>query len=125
MEVARDRLDPADIPALVARVEKDLVLCGLLRADDRIVARHLARIDPAYVIYDAHRRRHLPGLLAWLAARRIHSIGRYGRWEYGSMEDALHQGMEVAAALGDPRHAAYPAGVPTCPPPTASASRTS
>ena len=125
VEVARERLTADEIPGLVARVEEDLVRCGLLRADDRIVARHLARIEPAYVIYDAHRRRHLPGLLSWLAARRVHSIGRYGRWEYGSMEDALHQGMQLAEALGDPSRAGLSAGVPTCLPPTASASRTS
>ncbi len=99
VEVARLDLHPAEIPGLVARVKEDLRACGLLRAADQVVAEQVMVVDPAYVIFDAHRRQVLPRLLGWLQERRIHSIGRYGRWEYGSMEDALFQGMQTAAAL--------------------------
>jgi hypothetical protein len=67
----------------------------------------------------------VPELLGWLARRGIHSIGRYGRWEYGSMEDAIHQGMETAAALASHSTSnglmATDREDPTCPTPTASA----
>ena len=99
VEVARLDLAREDVPALVARVKEDLVACGLLRRDDRIVAEQVMVVDPAYVIFDEHRRQVLPGMLDWLRQRRIQSVGRYGRWEYGSMEDALHQGMQIAAEL--------------------------
>jgi protoporphyrinogen oxidase len=99
VEVARLGLRPDDIPGLVAQVKEDLVACDLLRPDDAIVAEQVVVVDPAYVIFDAHRRQVLPGLLDWLQTRRIHSIGRYGRWEYGSMEDAIYQGMQTAAVL--------------------------
>lgn len=53
-------------------------------------------IPRGYVIYDAYRRDRLPGLLSYLRASGIEPIGRYGRWEYSTMEDALRQGREVA-----------------------------
>jgi hypothetical protein len=122
--VARNDFGPGEVERLTARVLEDLRRCGLLRADDRIVARQVMVVDPAYVVFDEHRRTAVPDLLGWLAERGIRSIGRYGRWEYGSMEDAIHQGMATAAELAD-------AGVTThseegsCPSPPASASSTS
>jgi protoporphyrinogen oxidase len=99
VEVARLDFSREDIPALTRRIKDDLVACGMLRPDDRIVAEQAMVVNPAYVIYDVHRRRAVPEILSWLAQRGIQSIGRYGRWEYGSMEDAIHQGMETAATL--------------------------
>ncbi|MFQ5669638.1 MAG: protoporphyrinogen/coproporphyrinogen oxidase [Acidobacteriota bacterium] len=99
VEVARTGVCPADIPGLVRQVREDLVACGLLRPDDRIVAEQSLVIDPAYVVYDAHRRQVLPEIHGWLAGHHIDAIGRYGRWEYGSMEDAIWQGMETASRL--------------------------
>jgi len=125
VEVARLDFSREDIPALTRRIKDDLVACGMLRRDDRIVAEQAMIVNPAYVIYDVHRRRVVPELLGWLARRGIHSIGRYGRWEYGSMEDAIHQGMETAAALASHSTSnglmATDLEDPTCPTPTASA----
>ena len=39
------------------------------------------------------------GELNTLARAGVLLVGRYGRWEYAAMEDALLQGMEAAAAL--------------------------
>jgi protoporphyrinogen oxidase len=124
VEVARPEIHAEEVPVLVRRVEQDLVACGLLRPDDRIVARQVAVVNPAYVVYDRHRRRHLPGLLAWLEGMGIRSIGRYGLWEYAAMEDALAQGMDVAAVLGGDAAASgasrEPEGDPPWAPPAAS-----
>lgn len=74
---------------------------GILRADDRIVARKMFVIHPAYVIYDRYRRVALPAIFQALEQERIFSIGRFGGWEYSSMEDALRHGMQVVERLGD------------------------
>jgi protoporphyrinogen oxidase len=103
VEVARNRIRSGDVPGLVRRVKDDLLACGLLRDDDRIVAEQTVVVDPAYVVFDRHRRRVLPEILSWLEERGIRSIGRYGSWEYGSMEDAIHQGMEAADQLASGR----------------------
>jgi hypothetical protein len=41
----------------------------------------------------------LPEILLELERRGIYSIGRYGRWEHTSMEDAISQGRQTAARL--------------------------
>jgi protoporphyrinogen oxidase len=56
----------------------------------------------AYVLYDKHRARALPTILEELERRGIHSIGRYGRWEHTSMEDAIAQGKQLAERLKSP-----------------------
>ncbi|MFQ5719565.1 MAG: protoporphyrinogen/coproporphyrinogen oxidase [Acidobacteriota bacterium] len=103
VEVARRQVGRGDVDGLVRRVKTDLVACGLLRPADRVIAEHVVVVDPAYVVFDRHRRQAVGPLLDWFAAHGIHSIGRYGRWEYGSMEDAVHQGMEIAARLSGER----------------------
>jgi protoporphyrinogen oxidase len=64
-----------------------------------------ARVDlnlpGAYVIYDEDRESVTGDLLKFLAKRGVQSVGRYGRWEYGSMESALDQGRQAAQVLMD------------------------
>lgn len=50
----------------------------------------------AYVIYDRYREEVLGALGDFLARRGVQSIGRYGCWEYGSMESAMDQGRQAA-----------------------------
>jgi protoporphyrinogen oxidase len=62
----------------------------------RIEEKMTMLIPHAYVIYDRHRERWLPRMISWYAERGIELAGRYARWEYATMEDALRQGKEVA-----------------------------
>jgi protoporphyrinogen oxidase len=55
------------------------------------------RIKTAYVVYDAHRKKAVPEILEWLKSQHIHSIGRFGRWQYSSMEQAILEGAAAAA----------------------------
>ena len=57
------------------------------------------RIPHAYVVYDHQWQRARARILDWLRARSIHSIGRYGDWNYSAMEDALVAGRETARIL--------------------------
>jgi len=38
-------------------------------------------------------------LRAFYAKKGIHCVGRYGRWEYGSMESAIAQGLEAGEKI--------------------------
>jgi protoporphyrinogen oxidase len=56
-----------------------------------------ARVIPhAYVIHDHGYDAARDAVVAWLRERDILVAGRYGRWEYSSMEDALLSGRECA-----------------------------
>ena len=50
------------------------------------------RIANAYVIYDFHYHESHAEIHEWLRSRGVFSIGRYGDWNYSSMEDALIDG---------------------------------
>ena len=86
---------------LLRQVRGGMERAGIFRSDDEIVAADIRDIRYAYVLFDRHRARVLPGLLAELERRGIYSIGRYGRWEHTSMEDAISQGKELAKRFQD------------------------
>ena len=69
---------------------------GLLKSERDIEFWRLRSIDYAYVIYDHHYRAALDVIEPFLAEQRIISSGRYGSWNYSSMEDALLMGRSAA-----------------------------
>ena len=68
----------------------------LIRKDDRILTRHIIDIECAYVIFDQHRQKHLQDLIDYVESRNILTAGRYGRWDYYSMEDSILSGKAAA-----------------------------
>ena len=59
------------------------------------------RIPNAYVIYDTAYGTSRATIHDWLKEAKVHSIGRYGDWNYSSMEDALIDGRRVAKKLAE------------------------
>jgi protoporphyrinogen oxidase len=84
---------------LIDRVRAGLELAGILCPDDELVVSDVKDLPYAYVYFDHHRAQAMPAILAELESRGIYSIGRYGRWEHTSMEDAIGQGKQVAERL--------------------------
>lgn len=58
-------------------------------------------LSPAYVLFDGHYEASRATVLDWLKSERVISIGRYGRWQYNAMEDAILEGREAAHAVLD------------------------
>jgi protoporphyrinogen oxidase len=79
-----------------ARSIADLQRCGILRGSDRILTRLDLDIKTAYIIFDEHRQAHLQNLIGYLESRDIHTAGRYGQWDYYSMEDSIRSGKTIA-----------------------------
>jgi protoporphyrinogen oxidase len=90
-------------PPSVERVREEtldrLIDCGILRENDEIVIEKILMIKHAYVIYDLFRYQHLSSIIDFLRSHGIYPIGRYGLWEYATMEEAILQGREVAQEL--------------------------
>ena len=90
-------------PPSIDRVREEtlssLIACGVLRANDEIVAEKTLIIKHAYVIYDLFRYQHLSSLIQFLRSKHIYPLGRYGSWEYATIEEAILQGREVAQKL--------------------------
>ena len=87
----------ADQLAIEARA--GLERAGILQPRDEIVVSDVKNLHYAYVYFDHHRARTIPAILSELERRGIYSIGRYGRWEHTSMEDAIGQGKQLAERL--------------------------
>jgi protoporphyrinogen oxidase len=81
---------------LLKQTVKGLINCGILRPSDELITAHIIHIPCAYVVYDQFRKENLPAILKFLRNEGIYSIGRYGTWEYSTMEEAILQGKWVA-----------------------------
>jgi protoporphyrinogen oxidase len=91
-----ERPDPEEA---YARSLADLERCGILRPGDHILTRLDLDIRSAYIIFDEHRQTHLKGLIDYLESRDIHTAGRYGMWDYYSMEDSIRSGISTAEKI--------------------------
>ncbi|HTE05520.1 MAG TPA: FAD-dependent oxidoreductase [Planctomycetota bacterium] len=81
----------------VERTVAALLALGLLADRADIVHTFVLDIPEAYVVFDRERRRVLPDLLRWYVQRGVVPLGRYGAWDYLSMEDCLRHGRQAAA----------------------------
>lgn len=84
---------------IARRIIKDLGKAGIVRADSRIYAQDINDIEYGYPIYDANYSEARTGILEYLASKDIMLCGRYGSWQYMSMERVLRDGKETAGRL--------------------------
>ena len=89
-----DRETPVE--ELRPRIEAMLIEMNLIEHADQIRFMHTRRIPNAYVIYDFNYHDARQTILSYLKTIGIESIGRYGDWNYSSMEDALLEGKKMA-----------------------------
>ena len=82
-----------------AFAREDLMRARLIHSPDDIVFAEAEEIPHAYVLYDQDYGPAKDELLAFLGHADIQTAGRYGQWEYSSMEDALLGGKACAERL--------------------------
>jgi protoporphyrinogen oxidase len=99
IEITHPPEERMNIEKCVDRSIQDLQKCGILRKGDRILTRHILDIKYAYVVFDENRHASLGDLIGYLESRDIYTAGRYGRWEYFSMEDSILSGKQAAEAV--------------------------
>ncbi|AKT36232.1 protoporphyrinogen/coproporphyrinogen oxidase [Chondromyces crocatus] len=90
-----DRSPPA-LDGLLPEVAAGLEEMGLIAGPEAIRFARTRRIDHAYVVFDHAYYPSLEQVRPFLEAHQILSAGRYGAWNYSSMEDALRFGREAA-----------------------------
>jgi UDP-galactopyranose mutase len=101
---------PCDGDALIQRCVEDCRRVGLLRADDPIRVANQVELPYAYVVYDHARESRVARIREWLERRDIHSVGRYGAWEYYNSDHAFLAGRDAARAVRARERAAASAG---------------
>jgi protoporphyrinogen oxidase len=85
--------------ACEAAAVEDLLGCRMVTRREDILFAEAEEIPHAYVIYDEAYGPSRKTVLDFLLSAGIRPAGRYGQWEYSSMEDALLSGKANAEAL--------------------------
>lgn len=80
---------------------RGLVRCGILWDLEEVEVVVPLELPVAYVIHDWARSEWLPKIRDFLEGQGIYTVGRFGTWGYGTMEQALIQGRDVARRLAD------------------------
>ncbi|MFQ5902864.1 MAG: protoporphyrinogen/coproporphyrinogen oxidase [Candidatus Binatia bacterium] len=99
VEVSYRSDEPVDSQYLKRKILDDLQQARLLKSKKNVVVADTKNIPVAYVIFYHHRQRVLEPIREYLESHNIYSIGRYGRWDYFSMEDAIMDGRALAKRL--------------------------
>ncbi len=99
VEVGFARDAKIDVEATRRRVLDDLRAEGLV-TDHQLVAEHHVVMNPAYVHITSQAQQTFKEKAAWLAARDVHTIGRYGGWTYCSIEDNIVEARTLVTKLG-------------------------
>jgi protoporphyrinogen oxidase len=92
---------PAALPAVEVEplAVETLLDLGFLGSRGDVLFLETRAIPHAYVIYDASYGPARKAVLEYLADRDVLTAGRYGSWEYSSMEDALLAGRDSATKV--------------------------
>lgn len=88
--------DKPDMSTLLPEVAKGLIEMRIIDKPSDILFAEPRRIDHAYVVYDHDYYQALAVIQPFLEEQAIVSAGRYGGWNYSSMEDALMFGRDAA-----------------------------
>jgi protoporphyrinogen oxidase len=88
-----------DGPRLFQDMAYTLRQIGMIDRESEILFHDLKKIPVSYVVFDHNWPRLVPAILAYLRGLGIHSIGRYGSWNYSSMADDIKMALETAACI--------------------------
>mgnify|MGYP001943123383 CR=1 FL=1 len=86
---------------IIPEVIEGLIAMELIQDQAQVKFIEPRRIPNAYVIYDEHYHEAREIIHQWLTKVDILSVGRYGDWNYSSMEDALLDGKRASEWLYD------------------------
>jgi dTDP-4-dehydrorhamnose reductase len=84
---------------LIDKTIEGLIQMGLITNKDEIIFKDIIEVNPGYVIFDFNKEKNLKIIEDYLVGKNVQCIGRYGKWEYSSMEEAMLYGKETAEKL--------------------------
>ena len=87
-----------DVDEAVRRSDAALEAAGLVDPT-AVQVRQLTMVDPAYVVFDHHRKEAVATLRRWLSSEGLRLSGRWAEWKYSAMEDAILDGMAAARRI--------------------------
>jgi len=98
-EVAYSEYNPIDKKDIQSKIIEKLIHLGIIYSRDDIATIYPIDIKYGYIIYDKNYKKNKDIIIQFLEENNIYSAGRYGSWEYKSMEDSILDGKRVAERL--------------------------
>jgi len=98
-EVSYSKNRPINRKKIVKQVLTDLYRSGTLTKKNRVSVLDVNDIKYGYPIYDRNYSRATTAIKEFLSASNIIACGRYGSWQYLSMEDAILDGRRAAGEI--------------------------
>jgi len=92
---------------IIEKVIHDLIKTDILREDDKILVKSLIDIRYGFNIYTLDRSKNVETIQDFLSRNNIHSIGRYGNWEYSGIDHTILNSQKFAESV---RGATQPGG---------------
>ena len=95
-EVAYSQEKPINKKTITSRIKNDLQKASMLLQQDKITVEDTNDIYYGYPIYDTNYQKTTQGIFTFLYRNKIIPCGRYGAWQYLSMEGAILDGKRKA-----------------------------
>lgn len=87
-----------DVSAMLNKVLEDLKAASIV-SDQQLISWHHVIMNPAYVHVTTSGMQEVKRQKEILSARDVYSIGRYGSWNYSSIEDNMLEALSLAGKL--------------------------
>ena len=84
---------------LKTRVINDLKKAKIINEKDKIILCETTNIKYGFNLYDHKRKENIETILNYLESNNIHSIGRYGKWEYSGIEHSILESDKLVKKL--------------------------
>ena len=98
-EVSYSRYKPLDKENIDKNIIAGLIKAGIIKKKTEIVFRLPLNIKYAYVLYDKNWKSTTTKIHNFLSSKNIFSIGRYGKWYYGTMENNIIKARNIVRKL--------------------------
>lgn len=95
LEISYDPVNGINTDYVVKKSIDDLITMGVIKSVEQIRTVNTIDIPYAYVIFDQNRKKVLNQIKMFLEREEIYVAGRFGSWDYFSMEDAFMDGWSV------------------------------
>ncbi len=96
IEISYDPSKGIDKKRAIEESIDNLLVMNIINSSKQVVLIHTIDIPYAYVVFDHKRKECLQTVRDYLLGKDIYTAGRFGSWEYFSMEDAFMDGWKVA-----------------------------
>lgn len=90
---------PVNKENIPEQIKKDLKQAGVISQDNGLEVKNINDVKYGYPIYDKTHSRARETILKFLRKNNVISCGRFGSWQYMSMEDVILEGRSVVNNL--------------------------